>query len=224
MRLRLQAAIAATLFLSSTLAANAATITFFSADQDFTKTVSGDFSDTYSSLGYLFEKSMDKGWATYNGGTPVGRYEQVLWPTGIHVQAITSDASGNLLTENAPGANLLIRRADGNPFDLDSFTAQLRSSTAGAGGAFELMPVDDQGEDALGDPIQLPASGSSGISFSYTPNLSNYYAYKIHLWGDWALMELTITDQFDLPPTSVPEPMSLSLLGLGALLALRRRR
>jgi len=79
----------------------------------------------------------------------------VFWPTGVQAQAITAGPLTNA------GANITIKRADGNLFNLWAFTGKLLANTWGTGGAFEIMPQLN-GEDALNEPLMFNASGSAG--------------------------------------------------------------
>ena len=163
----------------------AGTDVFFSSSQTATPVTSTMTSTMFRSGSYEFTYSVDGYWSAYSGGTPTGRFFSVFWPDGIHAQAITAGPT------TGAGANITIKRADGKPFDLQSFTGKLLANTAGAGGSFEIMPKLN-GEDAFKDPVQYFASGYSGQSFSHTANLSGYESYTIHLWVDFALTALTL--------------------------------
>lgn len=163
------------------------TTTFFNASQTSTVISSTINSVTIQSGDYRFTYSVDGYWSPYQGGQPTGRFFSVNWPTGVQAQAITA---GPLV---GTGANITIKRADGKKFDLRSFTGKILLNTAGAGGAFEIMPLLN-GNDGYPDPLQYDCTGYSGMSFPYTPALTNYDTYKIHMWGDFALTALTIDD------------------------------
>ncbi|MBE7497990.1 MAG: hypothetical protein HS117_23860 [Verrucomicrobiaceae bacterium] len=160
---------------------------FFNASQTRTVLASSINEVTIRSGEYTFTYSVDGYWAPVAGGQPTGRFFSVNWPAGVQAQAITA---GPLLGR---GANIILKRADGKKFDLKSFTGKILLNTAGAGAAFEIMPLLD-GEDALPDPLQFDCSGYYGASFSHTPSLVNYDTYKIHMWGDFALTALTLMD------------------------------
>lgn len=161
------------------------TTAFFNAAQTATVTSSNINAITINSEGYLFTYSVDGYWSPYPGGDPTGRFFTVLWPNGVQAQAVT--AGPKLGT----GANITIKRADGKPFDLQSFTGKILLNTAGAGAAFEIMPMTN-GNDTLPDPLQYDCSGYAGQSFSYTPALTAADTYQIHMWGDFALTALTL--------------------------------
>ena len=130
---------------------------------------------------------MDGYWSAYPGGPPTGRFQSVFWPDGIDAQAITAGPTAGA------GANITIKRVDGKLFDFRSFTGKLLANTAGAGGAFEIMPQLN-GQDAFADPLQFDATGYAGMTFSHTPALTGYDTYVIHLWVDYALTALTLVD------------------------------
>jgi hypothetical protein len=178
----------------------AATEVFFSPSQTATAMSNSTTSTTFRSGSYEFTYSVDGYWAPTPGGTPTGRYFSVFWPDGIQAQAITAGP------DVGAGANILIKRIDGKPFDLQSFTGKLLANTAGAGGAFEIMPLNN-GEDALADPAQYNASGYSGQSFAYVPNLIGYEFYKIHLWVDFALTALSLNYTGNTTVTTAADPV-----------------
>lgn len=124
---------------------------------------------------------------------PIGRFLRIHWPEGLEAQALTAGPSPG-------GAKIEIRRADRQPFAIATFSAVLLANTAGAGGAFEIMPQLN-GDDAVPDPYAYNASGFSGSRFTYvTPELSGYDAYKITLYVDFALTALTAVDASPPPP------------------------
>ncbi len=206
--------IAVPFLLFSTLfsgAATATTVTFFDSSQVATLVESGTTSDTISSNGYLFTYTRDK---LFTGGTGdiTGRYVRVPWPEGVEAQAVTTTPTSK--------AQIVLKRVDGNVFDITAFTAKLLANTWGAGGAIEVMPLLD-GEDGYSDPIAFNASGSYSQSFSYnalsTPSttlLKGFDAYKINLYVDFALTGLTLVDASIAP---APIPASTWLLGSGLL-------
>ena len=171
-------------------AAHAVTNVFFNASQTATLVVSNINAVTIRSGDYLFTYSADGYWSS-GGGTPTGRFFSVLWPDGVQAQAITAGPSFGV------GANITLKRVDGKLFDLQAFTGKILLSTAGAGGAFEIMPLLN-GNDAFINPLQFPCTGPYGASFSYTiPDtaaLVGYDTYQIHMWGDFALTNLTLID------------------------------
>jgi hypothetical protein len=127
-------------------AAQAVTNFFFTGSQLATLVVSNIDSVTIQSGDFRFTYSADGYWSS-GGGTPTGRFFSVLWPTGVQAQAITA---GPLL---GTGANITLQRADGKLFDLQAFTGKILLNTAGAGGAFEIMPQLN-GNDAFNNPLQ----------------------------------------------------------------------
>lgn len=172
--------------LLSVMSAHAITNVFFSASQTATLVVSNINAVTISSGDYLFTYSADGYWSP-GGGAPTGRFFSVFWPNGVQAQAITAGP------QLGTGANITLKRADGKLFDLQSFTGKILLNTAGAGGAFEIMPQLD-GNDAFPDPLMFDATGYAGQSFPHTPALAGYDTYKVHLWGDFALTALTLID------------------------------
>jgi hypothetical protein len=166
--------------------AQAVTNVFFNAAQTSTLAVSNINAVTIRSGDYLFTYSADGYWSS-GGGAPTGRFFSVLWPDGVQAQAITA---GPLL---GTGANITLQRADGNLFDLQAFTGKILLNTAGAGGAFEIMPQLN-GNDAFNNPLQYDCTGYGGASFPYTTALEGYDTYQIHMWGDFALTALTLID------------------------------
>lgn len=193
--------------LAHTVAADV--VVFFNSSQVATPVASGTTSDTISSEGYLFTCSRDK---LFTGGVgltnPIGRTLRVQWPAGLEAQAVTA---GPVLSK----ARMAIRRVDGQPFDVTSFTARLLANTAGAGAAIEVMPKWN-GEDARNDPFMYQATGYYGQNFFYaTPELSGYDEYVIGLYVDFAVLNLTALDA-GLPP---PLPPVLEMIPLGAGMA-----
>lgn len=189
----------------------AETVTFFDASQGITGVSSGVTTDTVESNGYLFTLTQDK---LFTGGvgltTPIGRPIRVSWPSGLEAQAITTPPEGG----QASGAKIFVERTDGDVFDLTALTFKLLGNTAATGASLEIMPTLN-GEDAFNDPVALDASGYYGSTFSYdtstnilgsTASLTGYQQYKIGLFVDFALMDLTVTG------AAVPEPASISLM------------
>lgn len=209
----------ATLFAALLFASSASAVTninvFFNASQTMTVVSSNMTTVTIQSEGYLFTYSQD---GYFTGGVgltnPVGRYFSVVWPNGVQAQAITVQPTPPVPS----GANITIKRADGKPFDLWSFTGKLLANTAGTGGAFEIMPLVN-GEDAFNDPLMFDCTGYGGQSFPHTPMLSGYDTYKIHLWLDWALTALTLIDTNPVvpPPPSYTIAATASPVGAGAV-------
>ena len=184
-------ALSVTLWAAPT--ARAVTNTFFSPSQTSTLITSNANSISIQSGDYRITYSADGYWSP-GGGPPTGRFFSILWPNGVQAQAVTM---GPLI---GSGANLTLKRSDGKPFDLVSFTGKLLANTAGAGAQFEITP-QIQGNDAPGSPFLFDATGYGGQSFSHTPALSNYEAYTIHLWVDWALTALVLVDtNAPIPP------------------------
>jgi hypothetical protein len=197
--------------------ANASTIVFFDSSQVATPVASGVTSDTINSNGYLFTYTRDKLFTGGLGGGPIGRAERVSWPDGVEAQAVTTPPPG--VTDYK--ARITLQRVDGDVFDLTAFTFLLLGNTAATGASLEIMPMLN-GEDGFNDPLYFNASGNYGNSFSYdefstpsylgnTAQLKRFDTYKIGLFVDFALTGLT------LEGAAVPEPTSLTLLGLGSL-------
>lgn len=174
-------------FHARTASAVIYTNVFFNASQTRTVLASSINEVTIRSGDYTFAYSVDGYWSPVAGGQPTGRFFSVNWPAGVQAQAITA---GPLVGR---GANIILKRADGKKFDLKSFTGKILLNTAGAGAAFEIMPLVD-GEDAFNDPLMYDCTGYYGTSFAHTPSLVNYDTYKIHMWGDFALTALTLMD------------------------------
>lgn len=174
----------------------AGTNQFFRVEQGISLVSTGLTSDTFRSAGYLFTVTRDK---LFTGGVgltnPIGRAIRVPWPDGMEAQAVTAG-------ENPGGAVINIRREDQELFGIPAFSVKLLASTAGAGGAVEVMPMLN-GEDGLPDPIPFNASGSYGSVFSYVaPQLTGFDSYKFKLYVDFALTSLTIVDA-TIPPPSI---------------------
>ncbi len=169
---------------------------FSNPSQPATVVASNITSATLSSVGYQFTYTADGYWSPSPGGDPTGRFFSVFWPAGVQAQAITA---GPTL---GAGANITIQRVDGQPFGLRAFTGKLLANTAGAGGAFEIMPQLN-GQDAFPDPLMFDATGYAGKTFPHKPDLSGYDAYVIHLWVDWALVGLTLVDNSPLLPAAL---------------------
>ena len=184
-------------------AARAANTVFFEASQTTNLVTSGVTSDTIASEGYLFTFTRDK---LFTGGVgltnPIGRTVRIPWPQGLEAQAVTDGP-------NLSGARMSISRQDGQTFAMESFAFKLLASTAGAGAAIEIMPLLN-GEDGLPNPVMLDATGYYGKNFSYTtPTLSGFDTYKMTLYVDFAVLNLTLVD------TTVPPPF-LDILQLDA--------
>jgi hypothetical protein len=184
-------------------ATQADTTVFFDSSQTTNLVTSGTTSDTISSEGYLITVTRDK---LFTGGVgltnPIGRYLRVHWPDGLEAQAVTAGP-------NPGGARITIKRQDGEPFAIPSFSFQLLANTAGAGASLEIMPMLN-GEDAFADPFVYDATGFAGRRFTNnTPQLSGFDTYKMSLYVDFALMRLTAVD------ASPPRP-ALDLFQLDA--------
>jgi hypothetical protein len=190
-------------------ATQAVTNVFFTGSQTSTLIVSNINAITIQSGDYRFTYSADGYWSS-GGGAPTGRFFSVLWPTGVQAQAITT---GPLL---GAGANIALKRADGKLFDLQAFTGKILLNTAGAGGAFEIMPLLN-GNDAFPNPLLYDCTGYGGQSFSYTtPALAGYDTYSIHMWGDFALTALTLIDTNPPTPPGTNFTIAVSLSPVGA--------
>jgi hypothetical protein len=184
-------AIAAAGALAADSSSLAATNVFFNPWQTATVVATNMTSTTIRSRNYLFTYSVDGWWSAYPGGPPTGRFQPVLWPNGVDAQTITADSSGPLSQQIA--ASITIRRADGQPFDLHTFTGKILGNTAGAGAAFELMPQLN-GNDAFPNPLTYDATGIAGQSFSYAPMLTGYDTCILSLWMDYALTQFAVAD------------------------------
>ena len=176
-------------------ATRAATTVFFDSSQTTNLVTSETTSDTIHSEGYLFTVTRDK---LFTGGVgltnPIGRYLRVHWPDGLEAQAVTAGP-------NPSGARLTVKRQDGEPFAIPSFTIQLLANTGGAGASLEVMPMLN-GEDAFPDPFMYDATGYAGRRFTNnTPQLSGFDAYKMSLYVDFALMRITVVDASPPRPT-----------------------
>jgi hypothetical protein len=204
------AIVAAAGLLGCALPVRATTNVYFNASQTATVTASNMTAVTIHSGGYLFTYSQDGYFTGGLGGGPTGRFFTVLWPNGVQAQAYTA---GPL---SGSGANLTIKRADGKLFDLQSFTGRILLNTAGAGGAFEVTPQLN-GNDAPGSPWQYDCTGYAGMSFPYAPSFVGYDAYSIHMWGDFALTALTLTDTNPVVPVStITNTITASVSPVGA--------
>ena len=176
---------------------------FFDASQSTNLVAAGTTSDTIGTEGYLFECTRDK---LFTGGVgltePIGRNLRIHWPDGLEAQAVTTGpATGK--------AQILLTRQDGEPFAIRNFTAKLLGNTAGAGGSIEVMPLLN-GEDGAPDPYAYGASGFYGQNFTYnTPELAGFDAYKINIYVDFAIMDMTVED------ASIPPPV-VDVVDLGA--------
>jgi hypothetical protein len=190
------AAMVCAMFCAPTV--HAVTTIFFNAAQTTNPVASGATSETISSSGYLFTYSLDKWWSATGSGPPTGRFQSILWPAGLDAQTQTAGPSGPLTTQIP--ATITIKRIDGLPFDLTTFTGEILGNTAGAGAAFEIMPLLN-GNDGFANPLTLDATGYAGRSFTYiTPSLTGFDTYNISLWMDFALTSVTLVDA-SLPPT-----------------------
>src|SRR5512137_2849277 len=175
---------------------------FFNPAQTATLIVSNINAVTIQSGDYRFTYSADGYWSP-GGGAPTGRFFSIFWPTGVQAQAITAGPNFGV------GANITLQRADGNVFDLQAFTGKILLNTAGAGGAFEIMPQLN-GNDAFPNPVQYDCTGVAGMSSSYTTALAGYDTYQIHMWGDYALTALTLIDTNPPVPPAPTFPVNVS--------------
>src|SRR5512141_692470 len=207
-RHRLLFAVAVIAALGAASPAGAVTNYFFNTSQTATLVVSNINAVTIQSGDYRFTYSADGYWSP-GGGTPTGRPFSVFWPTGVQAQAITA---GPLL---GSGANITLKRADGKLFDLQAFTGKILLNTAGAGGAFEIMPQLN-GNDAFNNPLQYDCTGYAGASFAYTTALAGYDTYQIHMWGDFALTALTLIDTNPPVPPAPTFAIAASVSPVGA--------
>jgi len=176
--------------------ARAVTNIFFDASQTTNLVTSGTTSDTISSAGYLFTFTQDK---LFTGGigltNPIGRAVRIPWPDGLEAQAVTAGP-------NPSGARMDIKRQDGELFAIKSLSFKLLANTGGAGASLEIMPMLD-GEDGVPEPFMYNATGYYGQQFDYnTPELTDFDAYKVTLYVDYAVMSLTAIDA-SLPPPSL---------------------
>ena len=176
-------------------AVKASTTIFFDASQSTNLVTMGTVSDTIHTEGYLFTLTRDK---LFTGGVgltnPIGRFLRVHWPDGLEAQAVTT---GPELSK----ARIVVTRADGELFALESLSFKILANTGGAGAALEIMPMLN-GEDGFRDPLMLDATGYGGMSFSYnTPTLREFDTYKITLYVDFALMDMTVIDAVLPKPT-----------------------
>ena len=174
------------------LAAQAVTTVFFNAAQIATVVATNMTSTTISSGGYLFTYSLDNWWSATGSGPPPGRFQSIFWPAGVNAQTQTAGPSGPISPQIS--ASITIKRVDGMAFDLTSFTGKILGNTAGAGAAFEIMPLLN-GQDGFANPLTFDVTGYAGNSFSYnTPLLTGFDTYNISLWMDFALTSLTLVD------------------------------
>jgi hypothetical protein len=190
--------------LLNTAPAHAITTVLFSSSQDTNLVAGGTTSDTISTEGYLFTYTRDK---LFSGGTAMtnGRPERVFWPAGLEAQAVTAGPTPG-------GARFILRRQAAELFAIPSFTAKLLGNTYGAGASIEIMPLVN-GQDALADPLAYDATGSYGQNLSYTtPELAGYDTYKITLYVDFALMNLTLVDPSIPPPPMDVVPVAPGLI------------
>lgn len=179
----------------------AVTTEYFNPSQVAVPVSSDPTSDTVRSGDYLFTHSLDKWWyptISIGGGTPTGRFQSVLWPAGLHAQAVTAGPTG-LLNPGSPAA-ITLKRADGAVFDVLSFSVKLLANTSGAGGSVEVMPLLN-GNDGFPDPLALDASGQGGQTFHYTtPTLVGFDTYQMTLYVDFALVGVVVRDATPPPP------------------------
>jgi hypothetical protein len=191
---------------------HAVTIVFFNASQSATVVATNMTSTTISSSGYRFTYSQDNWWSPTGSGPPTGRFQSIFWPAGLNAQTQTAGPSGPLTTQIP--ATITIKRVDGLPFDLTTFTAKILGNTAGAGGAFEIMPLLN-GNDGFANPLTLDCTGYSGATFTYnTPELTGFDTYNISMWMDYGLMSLTVVDASLPPPALQISPTSLNSVRL----------
>lgn len=180
---------------------------FYDVTQSTNLVAIASTSDTWGSEGYEFRLTRDK---LFTGGVgltnPVGRAVRVAWPAGMEAQAVTTGPARG-------GAQIQLRRSDGQSFDLDNFAIKLLGNTAGAGAAIEVMPRL-HGEDGLPDPAAFDVSGYYGQVFTFSPTgLRGFDEYLFTLYVDFALTSLTVID------ASPPRPaLDIEITGTGKVL------
>ena len=184
-------------------AAQAVTTVFFNPAQTATVVATNMTATTISSTSYLFTYSLDNWWSANGSGPPTGRFQSIFWPAGVNAQTQTAGPSGPISLQIP--ATITIKRIDGLPFDLTTFTAKILGSTGGAGASFEIMPLLN-GQDGFANPLTFDATGNAGATFCYnTPTLTGFDTYNISLWMDFALTGLTLVD------ARSPVPVTLSV-------------
>jgi len=68
-------------------------IPFFSSSQTIVMDTTATYSNTLSSMGYSFKYTQDKLFTGGISSTPIGRNNMVVWPQGLHAQAVTTGKS-----------------------------------------------------------------------------------------------------------------------------------
>jgi hypothetical protein len=104
---------------------------------------------------------------------PIGGTFVFNGPIGLEAQAVT-------VGPNPSGARVTIKRQDGEPFDLSSFSFNCWPIPRERGIA-EVMPMLN-GEDAFPDPFIYDATGYAADDFTNsTQQLSGFDSYKMSL-------------------------------------------
>jgi len=137
-------------------------------------------------MGYSFQYEQDKLFTGGISSTPIGRSNAVVWPQGLHAQAITTGA--------AIPATVTIFRPDNRPFSILSFTAMLLCNTAATGADFEVAAIL-QGNDLVNSPFVYGATGYAHNVFTYDTSTSLIGAdtYSFTLFCDFALTSITLS-------------------------------
>jgi hypothetical protein len=111
----------------------------------------------------------------------------VVWPTGLHLQALTSGSVGP--------AKATITRTDKKPFSIASFTATLLCSAVGESACFQWVPRL-RGEDLLNDPILYSTNGygtGTTLTFNSLSLLAGGDSYSVTFPCDVVLNSITVS-------------------------------
>ena len=66
------------------------------------------------------------------------------------------------------------------------------------------------GNDRFPNPLQYDCTGYAGMSFPYNTSLTGNDTYLIHMWGDFALTQLTLVDASVVPQPTLSISMTSS--------------
>jgi hypothetical protein len=168
----------ATALLTSSSSVSTGSVVFFSSDQSYTLDTSGTYSNLLTSNGYRF---------TYSQNKVITSVNNVEWPTGLHLQALTSGSVGP--------AKATIARTDKKPFSIPSFSVTLLCNAVGGSASFKWVPKL-LGEDLLNDEVIYSTNGyGTGTKFTFDTlnSLSGGDSYSVTFPCDVVLNSITVS-------------------------------
>jgi hypothetical protein len=139
---------------------------------------SGSYSNLLTSNGYRF---------TYSQNKVITSVNNAVWPTGLHLQELTSGSVGP--------AKATIARIDKKPFSIVSFSATLLCSVVGESASFKWVPRL-LGEDLLNDEVLYSTNGygtGTTLTFNSLSLLTGGDSYSVTFPCDVVLNSITVS-------------------------------